>query len=74
MQVVGGPVGCDIAAVAPDGTHFHAAHRLPDVLAVLNLTETDDLCARRRHDALRNRSRFAADDGLRKEGPQTMRR
>ena len=37
MQIIGCPVGCYIAAVTPDRANLHAAHRLPDVLTILNI-------------------------------------
>ena len=42
MQPVGGPVGRDVAAVAPDGADLHAAERLPDVLAAADVAVGDN--------------------------------
>ena len=38
MQPVGGPVGRNVTTMAPDGADFHAAERLPDVLATADVT------------------------------------
>ena len=32
VQPIGGPVGCNVATLAPDGADLHAAERLPDIL------------------------------------------
>ena len=58
MQPIGRPVGSDITSVPPDRTDFHPAHRLPDVLASLNLPRVDDDLAIGRHDLVRNRRSF----------------
>ena len=42
MQPVGGPVRRDVAAMAPDGADFHAAERLPDVLAAADVAIGDN--------------------------------
>ena len=38
MQPVGRPVGCNIAAMAPNGADLHAAERLPDILSTADVT------------------------------------
>ena len=50
VQPVGRPVRSDVAAVPPDGARLHAAHRLPDVLALLNFTGTEKHRSTRRDD------------------------
>ena len=55
MQPVSGPVGSDIAAVAPDRANLHAAERLPDVLPIGDLLGIDDQLSVRRFDANRQR-------------------
>ncbi len=41
MQPVGGPIGRDVTAVAPDGADFHTAERLPDILAAADVAIGD---------------------------------
>ena len=72
MQPVGGPVGRDVAAVAPDGADFHAAERLPDILAAADVTighhdgavGVDDTSGKGRH-LLIDASADPAQDGKR---------
>ena len=57
MQPVGGPIGGNVAAVTPDGAHFHAAESLPDILAAADVAigdhdgagGVDDAGGKRRH-------------------------
>ena len=61
MQPIGGPVGGDVAAVSPDRADFHAAQRLPDVLASLNFAGIDDDLAFGRDHLVDNRWCFLVD-------------
>ncbi len=61
VQVVGRPVGRDVAAVPPDRADLHAAHRPPDVLAGADVVARDDDGARPRHDLRGNRRRLLID-------------
>ena len=42
VQPVGRPIGCDVAAVAPDRADLHAAHRLPHVLPASDIAAGND--------------------------------
>src|SRR6187401_1363811 len=55
VQIVRRPVGSNITAVPPDRSALHTAHRLPDVLAVLNFLFSNQELSVRRNDSLRNR-------------------
>src|SRR4051794_2210524 len=70
MEVVGGPVRRDVAAVPPDRSHFHAAERAPDVLARRDVAAVDDDPAVGRDDAIRQRRRLLiyADAGPAEHG------
>src|SRR6185295_15916879 len=61
VQPVGGPIGRDIAAVAPDGAQLLAARRHPGLLAVLDLLAGEENVAARGHYGFGNRRRRQVD-------------
>ena len=61
MEPVGSPVGRHVAAVTPDRSDLHPAHRLPDVLTAHDLAWSDDLAAVGGDDAVGNRRFLLVD-------------
>src|SRR5690606_6364171 len=70
MQPVRAPVGRDVAAVAPDRAQLHAAHRLPDLAALLDVCAGEDDGAVVGDYLFGNRRRSAEDFGA---GPEQHR-
>ena len=61
VEPVGAPVGSDVAAVAPDRTHLHPSHGLPDVLPALDVRARNDHPAVRGDHAVGNRRGLQVD-------------